>query len=227
MRAPVREIFCSVQGEGPYVGVRQVFVRFEGCNLNCIYCDTPQKWDKDNSLAPEQVSEIVQEYEKVHSISLTGGEPLLYTDFIKALKVDAPLYLETNMTLPEKAREVKDLVRYVAGDLKLKEGLDKGSNYEEIYERTVRSFEILRKNSARRDCFCKIVVLKDSRAEEILGRFEQIRDYVSCVVLQPVTPYGKVRERPSMKQMLELQKELSRFVDVRIIPQTHKILGVL
>ncbi|MDI6654997.1 MAG: 7-carboxy-7-deazaguanine synthase QueE [Candidatus Hydrothermarchaeota archaeon] len=225
MKAPVREIFCSVQGEGPYVGVRQVFVRFEGCNLNCIYCDTPQK-GKNTPLSPEQVSEIVQGYGKVHSISLTGGEPLLYADFIKALKVDAPLYLETNMTLPENAREVKDLVRYVAGDLKLKEGLDKGSNYEEIYERTVRSFEILRAN-ARRDCFCKIVVLKDSRVEEILGRLEQVRDCVSCIVLQPVTPYGKVKERPSMKQMLELQKELSRFVDVRIIPQTHKILGVL
>ncbi|HML25965.1 MAG TPA: 7-carboxy-7-deazaguanine synthase QueE, partial [Methanomethylovorans sp.] len=32
MEAPITEIFCSVQGEGPYVGNRQLFLRFAGCN---------------------------------------------------------------------------------------------------------------------------------------------------------------------------------------------------
>ncbi|MCK5661099.1 MAG: 7-carboxy-7-deazaguanine synthase QueE, partial [Methanosarcinales archaeon] len=36
----IYEIFNSIQGEGPYVGMRQVFVRFCGCNLACEYCDT-------------------------------------------------------------------------------------------------------------------------------------------------------------------------------------------
>ncbi|MCL5059022.1 MAG: 7-carboxy-7-deazaguanine synthase QueE, partial [Actinobacteria bacterium] len=40
MKAAVREIFSSVQGEGPYVGTRQIFIRFDGCNLSCRYCDT-------------------------------------------------------------------------------------------------------------------------------------------------------------------------------------------
>ncbi|MCZ7372375.1 MAG: 7-carboxy-7-deazaguanine synthase QueE, partial [Candidatus Methanoperedens sp.] len=43
MDAQISEIFNSIQGEGPYVGVRQVFVRFQKCQLHCAYCDTPRK----------------------------------------------------------------------------------------------------------------------------------------------------------------------------------------
>ena len=37
------EVFSSVQGEGPYIGYKQLFMRFSDCNLNCNYCDTNYK----------------------------------------------------------------------------------------------------------------------------------------------------------------------------------------
>ena len=36
----IKEIFESIQGEGPYVGYKQLFIRFCNCNLKCNYCDT-------------------------------------------------------------------------------------------------------------------------------------------------------------------------------------------
>ena len=36
----IKEIFTSIQGEGSYVGYKQLFIRLCGCNLNCAYCDT-------------------------------------------------------------------------------------------------------------------------------------------------------------------------------------------
>ena len=38
------EIFSSVQGEGPYVGVSTLFIRFGGCDLRCGWCDSPHTW---------------------------------------------------------------------------------------------------------------------------------------------------------------------------------------
>jgi len=39
-KANILEIFSSIQGEGIYIGYRQLFIRFSGCNLGCKYCDT-------------------------------------------------------------------------------------------------------------------------------------------------------------------------------------------
>jgi hypothetical protein len=43
-RAPVMEVFASIQGEGAYVGEPQVFLRLRGCPLRCRWCDTPGSW---------------------------------------------------------------------------------------------------------------------------------------------------------------------------------------
>ncbi len=236
MKARIREIFCSIQGEGPLLGVRQVFIRFDACNIACDYCDTKPTFKGcrveknpgardfyylESPLSLEQVKTVAESFGRVHSYSLTGGEPLLNAEFIKELKL-GPLYLETNMTLPEKADIIKNKVKFVAGDFKLSFALKK-EDYQEIRERTIKSFKILR-NSRERYTFAKIVFSREADKEEIYENLEAIKDYISLAVLQPVTPLSKALPQ---KELLKLQEELSELVEVRIIPQTHKFLNLL
>lgn len=76
----VREIFYTLQGEGPFAGKRSVFIRLTGCNLQCPFCDTI--WDDDDDYYMpikhiiEMVAEIIDDAPTVELIVLTGGEPL-------------------------------------------------------------------------------------------------------------------------------------------------------
>ncbi len=227
MQAEISEIFESIQGEGILVGVRQVFVRFARCNLACTYCDTHKnsKFCRDyvsnrtlrNPISAEYVSNVIKSV-KVHSISFTGGEPLLYADFIKNVEKVKPFYLETNMTLPDEAKKIKNVVDFVAGDLKIREALP-NCDYDEIVERTIRSFKILR-NRRGRLTFCKIVLPDKFELDEVVSNAESIKDYVECFVLQPVFGHKNI------KILMDLQKRLMDIKETRIIPQVHKYLGV-
>ena len=74
----VSEVFYSIQGEGRLLGVPSVFIRTAGCNLRCVWCDTPY-----SSWQPEgknwSVTKLLGEVAKYPSrhVVVTGGEPLL------------------------------------------------------------------------------------------------------------------------------------------------------
>ncbi|HEX8985320.1 MAG TPA: 7-carboxy-7-deazaguanine synthase QueE [Bryobacteraceae bacterium] len=74
----ISEIFYSVQGEGILLGTASVFVRTSGCNLRCVWCDTPYtSWAPEGEdLAPATILEQVRRYPAAHVV-VTGGEPMI------------------------------------------------------------------------------------------------------------------------------------------------------
>jgi len=72
----IAEIFHSLQGEGSLVGVPSTFIRVSGCNLRCVWCDTPYaSWNPEGPVMP--VGDILGQVRHRHVV-LTGGEPMLF-----------------------------------------------------------------------------------------------------------------------------------------------------
>ncbi len=75
----ISEIFASVQGEGVWVGVPSVFVRVSGCNLRCVWCDTPYaSWNPEGPVM--EMRDILAEVNRhaIRHVVLTGGEPMIF-----------------------------------------------------------------------------------------------------------------------------------------------------
>lgn len=74
----IAEIFYSIQGEGMLAGVPSVFIRTSGCNLRCVWCDTPYtSWNPEGEdLSVEQIAERAAGFRASHVV-ITGGEPMI------------------------------------------------------------------------------------------------------------------------------------------------------
>jgi len=99
----VNEIFESVQGEGVYMGVNALFIRLQGCNKSCDFCDS--KYAKDGTdIDIIHLDAIVRNSPSKHVV-FTGGEPMLQQDDIGTLirrvtTVKPKFYeIETNGTI--------------------------------------------------------------------------------------------------------------------------------
>ena len=251
------EIFSSIQGEGPDVGHRTLFVRLGGCDLRCRWCDSPHTWlpaevarleqtagegDFREGANPFSVADAVAASVPLldavpHDfVSLTGGEPLLQPEacatLAKELRSLGPaIHLETHGLHAAALETVLPHVDVVSMDWKLvsdvrRETDPKGAT-PEPFDATHGAFLEIARSAPR--CLVKLVITPRSTDLEL----ERARDTIArlhpaaCVVLQPVTPFALVRERPSPERMLALHALMRHALDdVRVIPQTHPLWGV-
>lgn len=248
-QARVVEVFSSIQGEGPHVGRRHIFVRFFACNLRCLYCDTPESLTGNpdarieteagtrdfatvaNPLVLEQLSRAVEVLARSphDAVALTGGEPLLQSEAIARLapvvrEMGLRVYLETNGTLPDKLAAVVSHVDTVAMDLKLPGTLSGRRDCLPEHR------EFLRVAMAAPEVFCKLVLPPDPDWLEFERAVRMVAGVSRSVALivQPVTPFGEIGSAPDHSTILRAFGTARHHLDdVRVVPQTHKMMGLL
>jgi len=73
----VTELFPTIQGEGRFTGEPSTFIRLQGCDVGCPWCDTKHTWDFEGPAADMVLDELVvrcREADQRHVV-ITGGEP--------------------------------------------------------------------------------------------------------------------------------------------------------
>ena len=223
--AKIDEVFWSIQGEGLFIGIPQVFVRFYGCNTLCDFCDTPQSFY--NTFTKERLLSKILEFKKPYSsISFTGGEPLCQAEFIEDFLKEYKeffkihFYLETNGTLFWALPRVIDYVDTIAMDFKLPSSTGRRAFWGE--------HEKFLKIAKKKNVFLKAIITNTTCGEDLLRMGEIVSeiDNKIPVVLQPATPfdYANNVDQKRLQGFKDILKETLERVE--IIPQIHKLIGV-
>jgi 7-carboxy-7-deazaguanine synthase len=218
------EVFHSIQGEGKLAGVPSVFVRASGCNLRCVWCDTPYaSWEpegQENSI--DQIMRQVRQFPARHVV-LTGGEPMIMPDvrsLCQAIKADGyHLTIETAATV----------YRPVQLDLaSLSPKLSNSTPHQREGGRFARSHEEHRLNfpviqqfiDSAPDFQLKFVVARESDVNEIESILSHLRGWTPADVL--LMPEGI--DAQTLGERSSWMAEICRSRGFRFCPRLHVLL---
>ncbi len=202
----INEVYPSIQGEGLLVGLPSLFIRIQGCNLRCPWCDQPSAIPfKNSSVKLEDLLNLVDSYAHRHVV-ITGGEPfternlaLLVKELIKRGK---SVQIETNGTLWQEDLEevIEDI--HITCSPKAVAGWYVHPKIRE-YAKELK------------------FVVDENLTLDVLMTFEDFLKR-SCVVLQPES-----NKTVFLEKALDLQNKLLNLgYEVRVLPQVHKLLGL-
>lgn len=242
------EVFSSIQGEGPWIGRRQLFLRFAGCRRSCAYCDTisarrlrPSSWTLETApgqsvrtpnpvAVPALLDLIRSQWERrgpFHSLSLTGGEPLeqgkFVVDLLRALRRWHPrvlVLLETNGLEPAALRLTAGWVDLVSLDLKLPSAT--GRTWAGRLHR-----DCLRAAGRRPGC-AKVVITPRTRPHEVVRAARLVQDTVPDWELYLQPDGSRTWSQGDRGVLLDtlLRTALREHARTRLVPQVQRTLGV-
>jgi len=226
LNAKILEIFHSIQGEGRYAGVPQVFVRLFECNMHCVWCDTPASIGDGKREYQEMTVEQVRAqvnaiYEKAHSVSITGGEPLIQQDFLKDFchqlhHEGKKIYLDTNGTLPDALATIIKDIDIIAMDIKLPSSTEQKAFWGEHKE--------FLKIAQRREVFIKAVISLNTKQEDVLKAAKLVAA-IDPTILFILQPNYLDMKKGIIEECVGHQKSCAKILkDVRILPQVHKFM---
>jgi 7-carboxy-7-deazaguanine synthase len=247
--ARIQELFSSIQGEGPWIGQRHIFVRFSGCDIQCRYCDTPaavqrgpegpdhtlcsvqstagsdKREQEPNPISPEALtafcSRLIIPGPSRPVISLTGGEPLLHASFLAEWLPTVRGAFTLYLETSGIHPEAMKVISDLVDAVSVDFKLPSATGLRPFWEEHKK---FLRATHGK-TLFVKVVVTGDTQEEDILVAAEIIADFDRSTMLV-IQPAGGTFA-PVASMLIDFQAAALRLLsDVRVIPQAHKMLNV-
>ncbi|MEM1610800.1 MAG: 7-carboxy-7-deazaguanine synthase QueE [Sulfolobales archaeon] len=221
----VSEMFKSYQGEGPTAGYPAIFLRLQGCNLLCRWCDTIDIWVRGEIYSIDHILDMweargwIKDLLNGYMLVITGGEPLmrqssittLLKTFIERYGFKPRVEIETNGTI-EPRRELIELVDQFNVSPKLSNsGMPLSIRYREAPLRTLV-------NSGK--AIFKFVVMDESDIEEVLWYIDSVPLPRDRVYLMPES-----RSREEYLSRVEMVEKLCREYGFKLSPRLHLVYG--
>ena len=206
-------------------GKPTTFIRLQGCNLKCKWCDTAQTQVQDNDKGSSMtVGEIIGQYTPLPKVTITGGEPLLQYEEVKELvhrliALHTYITIETNGTVPIDKTFCNAIAAYrslrIVMDYKLP-----SSEMEDQMD--MRAFKQL----APWDVI-KFVIADRIDYERMLYILDSIHSWNAQIVISPILPSLNLAE--AFEAAGKLAKKMLAEPKLRHAQfnlQMHKLLGV-
>ncbi len=205
----VQEIFPTIQGEGNFVGYPAVFVRLNGCNLQCDFCDTEfedfKKISLENILSEiNKFSQNSKNNRVINMVVITGGEPFRQPIEKLCQKLIAENFLvqiETNGTI---FRDVSKEVKIICSPK-----VSNGKYYpirDDLLQR-IMSFKFL--ISAQNPYYSGVAEVGQSK-------------YNIPVYVQPIDEYNEQKNQKNIELAMKICQENGYILSY----QLHKILKI-
>lgn len=215
----IAELFYSIQGEGILAGVPSVFIRTSGCNLRCVWCDTPYtSWKPEGSeQSIASILEFVEERSRGYTV-VTGGEPMIASAIVEltnALReagqhitietagtVDAPVECDLMSISPKLANSTPHE--------------REGGRWAAQHERLRINYDVLKRLTTDYEFQLKFVVAAPEDVEEIRAIAASLSAPASRVLLMP-----EGTDSATLQQRAQWIAELCKREGWRYSPRLH------
>lgn len=222
----INSIYLATEGEGVHIGTPQIFVRFQGCTVGCINCDSKDTWSFDgDTMSSESVLAKVEEISgsyphKIKRVSITGGDPLhpKHTPHVLALAGELKkrnFFVNIEAAGTRVVDDIFDIIDFISFDLKTPStGVRPNwKNLEKIYTQYGKKAQI------------KSVVADKKDFEFIYDAFVKMQEKFDYKFDVPwvITPCYEPNEEFPKERFISIAKLNEQFGSpFRFIGQQHK-----
>lgn len=221
----IHSIYRATEGEGVFLGTPQIFVRFQGCSVGCLNCDSKETWEFTDEMRSmesviEEIETIAGQYpHRLKRVSITGGDPLHPKHTPAALALTKELkklgyYINIEAAGTRVVDEIFDSLDFISFDFKTPStGVStRHSLVEKLITQYTGKFQI------------KSVVADKKDFEALYDAYSQIAEktgnYQLPWVITPCFEPGEAFPQERFQMIIELNEQFGGAF--RVIGQQHK-----